>query len=134
MRGADSSESLQYVYAPDYVEQRGENHLLVCEADARWAVVDEEMCNLICRTKRELSSSGESSQQERRSEPAIRNTALNITRQCNLRCSFCYSSDVLTNSSENELSAAEIVLFLKNAKRLAASKPSFVILGGEPLL
>ena len=63
----------------------------------------------------------------------IENVALNITGKCNLQCRLCYNSPE-TGRRENELSAAEIIDFLKSIKADLARKPALTILGGEPLL
>ncbi len=66
--------------------------------------------------------------------PLIRNIALNLTRGCNLRCKFCYNLDNLSGDGSSELSAREIVSFLKSIRKHLDRKASLVILGGEPLL
>jgi radical SAM protein with 4Fe4S-binding SPASM domain len=56
---------------------------------------------------------------------------LEFTRACNLRCIYCYSS--AGEARERELSPAEIIAVIEQARRLGARK--IVLLGGgEPFL
>ncbi|UCH33232.1 MAG: radical SAM protein [Armatimonadota bacterium] len=64
----------------------------------------------------------------------IENIAVNITRQCNLRCHFCYNLHALTFDDDTELAAEEIVKFLDAARPFVSRRPSLTVLGGEPLL
>ena len=68
--------------------------------------------------------------------PPIRleNISVNLTRRCNLRCSFCYYLEDLGTRCDNELTADEITTFLDVARPLLAAKPSLALLGGEPTL
>ena len=66
--------------------------------------------------------------------PPIENVAVNLTRQCNLRCRFCYNLDRLVTTGDTELTASEITSAIDGAKGFLAKKPSLTILGGEPLL
>jgi len=63
----------------------------------------------------------------------LENIALNITRKCNLRCSFCYNLETLAKSSNNELNCNEIISFLKKTKPILSKTPSLALVGGEPL-
>ncbi len=63
----------------------------------------------------------------------IENVALNITRQCNLRCRFCYNLPYLTKDNSDELTAGEMVSFLRDTKPFLGKNPVLTILGGEPL-
>ncbi len=63
----------------------------------------------------------------------IENVALNITRQCNLRCRFCYNLPYLTKDNSDELTAAEMISFLRDTKPFLGKSPVLTILGGEPL-
>ncbi len=65
-------------------------------------------------------------------EYRIENIALNLTKDCNLRCTHCYNADYL-NKLSNELSGEEIISFLKEAQPYLSREPSLTILGGEPL-
>ena len=64
----------------------------------------------------------------------IENISVNLTRRCNLRCSFCYYLEDLGVRCDDELTAREIIAFLKAARPLLAAKPSLALLGGEPTL
>jgi len=66
--------------------------------------------------------------------PRIENVALNLTRQCNLRCKFCYNLPYLTGEDAGELTAEEMIAFLKAARPLTGKAPTLTTLGGEPLL
>ncbi len=66
-------------------------------------------------------------------EARIENVALNLTRQCNLRCPFCYYLAQLSSDTSGELSAPEIIAFLKQIRPLCGRTPTFTMLGGEPL-
>ena len=65
---------------------------------------------------------------------AIENVAVNITRRCNLNCSFCYNLGKPVTSREVELSVSEVASFLKSVQGSLAPKPTLMLLGGEPLL
>ena len=64
----------------------------------------------------------------------LESVAINITRQCNLRCRYCYLLDKLTASDDNELTAGEINGFLQQIRPFVSKKPLLTILGGEPLM
>ena len=64
----------------------------------------------------------------------IENIAWNLTHKCNLRCCYCYYMDSLNDSKSHELSADEIVDFLKTVKPLISKRATLTVLGGEPLL
>ena len=64
--------------------------------------------------------------------PPIENISVNVTRVCNLQCSFCYNANNLEPSEE--LTAAELTSFLKETSAFLSKEPSLVILGGEPFL
>ncbi|MFI5381054.1 MAG: radical SAM protein [Tepidisphaerales bacterium] len=66
--------------------------------------------------------------------PQIENVAINLTRRCNLRCSFCYGLDRLTSNGADELTAAEISTFLDQVRPFSSKRASVILLGGEPLL
>ncbi|MFC1587857.1 radical SAM protein [Planctomycetota bacterium] len=73
-------------------------------------------------------------QQENRDQFNIENIAVNITRQCNLRCRFCYNLEMLKRDASNELSADEITSFLGKTKSCLSTNPTLALLGGEPLI
>jgi radical SAM protein with 4Fe4S-binding SPASM domain len=64
----------------------------------------------------------------------IENVAMNLTKRCNLRCRFCYYLPQLTTDTAEELSAAEMVAFLRAVRPCLGKQPVLTILGGEPLL
>ncbi len=67
----------------------------------------------------------------------IESIAVNITRQCNLRCKYCYNHNghnIQPGDTNSELTADEIIGFLKQLKPFLSKNPSLNILGGEPLL
>jgi radical SAM protein with 4Fe4S-binding SPASM domain len=64
----------------------------------------------------------------------IENLTWNATAKCNLNCPFCCNSDSVEPKIADPVSGKEIVSFLCELKPFLASKPSFFILGGEPLL
>ena len=66
--------------------------------------------------------------------PGIENFAVNLTQRCNLKCAFCYNQKPAESGSETELTATEIISFLKNARKHAVKKPVLFLLGGEPTL
>lgn len=64
----------------------------------------------------------------------IENIAWNLTHKCNLRCRYCYYADSLNTSKADELSAGEVIEFLKSVKPFVSKRATLTILGGEPLL
>ncbi len=64
----------------------------------------------------------------------IENVAWNLTHKCNLRCVYCYYLETLNDSTNDELSAGEVIDFLKNAKPFISKRATLTVLGGEPLL
>lgn len=64
----------------------------------------------------------------------IESVAVNLTRRCNLRCSFCYALPWLTNSRDTELSISEFCAALDQFAPALSSRAALIILGGEPLL
>lgn len=69
---------------------------------------------------------------EARSLP-LENIAVNVTSRCNLRCSFCYNRDALGAEPSGELTAQEIIAFLKKVRPTLSRSPSLALVGGEPL-
>lgn len=70
----------------------------------------------------------------RKSRPVrLENIAINVTSRCNLRCAFCYNRDRLDMGTNGELTAQEIVSFLKNVRPVLSRSPSLALVGGEPL-
>ena len=63
----------------------------------------------------------------------LENIAINITRQCNLRCPFCYNLDLLTKNDNKDLTSEEIISFLRGTKTVLSKKASLALVGGEPL-
>lgn len=68
------------------------------------------------------------------SSPPIENIAWNLTHKCNLRCRHCYYADSLNDSKGDELSAKEVIEFLKSVKPFVSRRATLTVLGGEPLL
>lgn len=64
----------------------------------------------------------------------IENISINLTRKCNLRCKFCYNLGSLPHNVSEDLSAQEIIGFLKSIRKSLSRNPSLAILGGEPAL
>ncbi len=64
----------------------------------------------------------------------IENIAWNLTHTCNLRCRYCYYADSLNHSNGSELSADEVISFLKIVKPFISKRATLTVLGGEPLL
>jgi radical SAM protein with 4Fe4S-binding SPASM domain len=148
--------------SPDLTEHRDGNYLLVWKDVPYWMVVDKELFDLfglidgtrvigtIFQRHRKpldillksgllidspVKGKGRIGPQAYSASPVrVENIALNITRQCNLRCRFCYNLGSLTNVSDAELEAKEIVSFLAQARGCAVKRPFLTILGGEPLL
>jgi len=58
---------------------------------------------------------------------------INLTNRCNLRCTFCFNDASRTRAAE-ELSAAEVLRFLKDVRPWLARRPLLALMGGEPLL
>ncbi len=61
---------------------------------------------------------------------SIANVTLNITNNCNLKCSFCYNG----TRNRQEADVLKIAEFLRNSKETLSNDSSLIILGGEPLL
>ena len=70
---------------------------------------------------------------EKSEEYAIENITINLTKRCNLRCSFCYNSTGLTRGG-SELTTREMTEFLRVVAPYFGEHPSLIILGGEPFL
>ncbi len=64
----------------------------------------------------------------------IENIAWNLTHQCNLRCRYCYYLESLDNVPGDELSASEVIEFLKMLKPYVSKRVTLTVLGGEPLM
>jgi pyrroloquinoline quinone biosynthesis protein E len=58
---------------------------------------------------------------------------VNLTNRCNLRCTFCFN-DTSRTDPRGEISADEILRFVKEARPLASRRPLVALMGGEPLL
>ncbi|MGB2755896.1 MAG: radical SAM protein [Phycisphaerae bacterium] len=58
---------------------------------------------------------------------------INLTNRCNLRCIFCFN-DASRTQAGDELSADEILRFLKDLRPYLARRPMLAFMGGEPLL
>jgi radical SAM protein with 4Fe4S-binding SPASM domain len=67
-------------------------------------------------------------------KPRIENVALNLTLHCNLHCAFCYNREALNRPGVRELTASEVLHFLRTLRPLLAKHPTLTVLGGEPLL
>jgi radical SAM protein with 4Fe4S-binding SPASM domain len=67
-------------------------------------------------------------------EPMISQVAVNLTRRCNLRCSFCYALSSLVKHADDELAPQEIIDFLRMIAPMVGQQPTLTISGGEPLL
>lgn len=149
---------------PDYSEKRQSNYLLVWKTLPHWMVVDDEFYSLLKRFDgkqslqtlleatpklnehkkgliaevRNLTSLGVlNEEQSKQSKVPIESVAVNITKQCNLKCQYCYNHDsqnIQTKGTGPELTADEIIGFLKHLKPFLSKSPSLNILGGEPLL
>jgi len=145
-------------------ETRGDQHLLVWGDLPCWMVVDDEMRGFLTRldgtvplgdlagdageTPRELAdiagklvAQGVLDDPQRRArvkpdmaEPKIESIAVNLTRRCNLKCAFCYARDDRASRSKDEISADEIIDFLRRLKPMSGKPCSLVILGGEPFM
>jgi len=63
-------------------------------------------------------------------EPILWNLGIELGRQCNLRCVYCYNGELIP--SEDDLTKEEIVDAIDQAVDLGAK--SIRLLGGEPLL
>lgn len=69
-------------------------------------------------------------------EPLLENISINITRQCNLRCTFCYLLPDLQRRSAlgGEVEAEDVAGFIGRSAPIRQHGTSVTILGGEPLL
>ena len=65
--------------------------------------------------------------------PRLEVVCINLTNRCNLRCIFCFN-DASRTQAGDELSADEILRFLKNLRPYLARRPMLALMGGEPLL
>jgi sulfatase maturation enzyme AslB (radical SAM superfamily) len=83
---------------------------------------------------KDINKTKKSNTQNKVSEYKIENVALNITRNCNLKCSICYNQSYNNDNFKMELSADEIINTLKQIKPLKSKSAILTILGGEPLL
>ncbi len=103
---------------------------------ASWQAAEREIAQLLDTLRQGgvlHDARGPEAKAPETAEVRIENVALNLTRQCNLRCRFCYNLDQLSNNGDGELSAPEIIDFLKQARPLCGRTPSLTTLGGEPL-
>ena len=70
-----------------------------------------------------------------RKQPVLlENISVNITRQCNLRCPFCYNIETQAGSINKELTCDEIIKFIRSTKPFLSDTPSLALVGGEPLI
>ena len=83
---------------------------------------------------RETEESASPAGRNQPSSPRIANISINVTRRCNLRCRFCYNLTSLQTRGEDELTADEMIGFLKSLAGVLDPRPSLFLLGGEPLL
>jgi len=65
--------------------------------------------------------------------PRLEVVCINLTNRCNLRCIFCFN-DASRTLAGDELSADEILRFLKDLRPYLARRPMLALMGGEPLL
>lgn len=64
----------------------------------------------------------------------IESITVNLTRQCNLRCRFCYLLPLLGKANGKILSTEEIIAFLDRIRPHLSRRLLLSLLGGEPLL
>jgi len=64
----------------------------------------------------------------------IESVGINMTRQCNLRCRFCYNLPYLTPGNAHEITVPEVHAFLRALRPFVSQRPLLTLLGGEPLL
>lgn len=148
---------------PDYTEARGDRVLLIWGDLPHWTVVDGEFHELLLmldgtRTLAEILAGRPGWAAQRRdiaaglaalraagvfighdakrpaAAPKIENVALNLTRRCNLRCQACYNLPHLTRDAAGEVTADEVIGFLRELKPLLGKQANLTVLGGEPLL
>lgn len=99
----------QYKIKPEHVAQQASG------------LIDE------CLRRKILSSS--SRKFEVGDEPVeIANITLNLTNRCNLKCAFCYNEV----RKGREVTASEVISFLKKGKGVLSKDASLIVLGGEP--
>ncbi len=67
------------------------------------------------------------------SPPRLEVLCINLTNRCNLRCTICFNDPSRTDP-RGELSAEEVLRFVKEARPLASRRPLLALMGGEPLL
>ena len=145
-------------------EERDGKHLFVWSEAPFWCVGDSEFCELlkafeegqslqgllevhehwqskkdeISSNMRLLRAHGILQQKglgdtKKHDEFAIESISINLTKRCNLRCTFCYNSSGLVKDG-SELTAHEMIEFLRLTAPHFGEHPSLVILGGEPFL
>lgn len=145
---------------PDYREERDGLVLLVWGDVPYWTVVDAEFDAVVQamaggRLAEEVIGTGPERREvlaqvralcralaPKKQAPAgaplygtrIESVAINITRRCNLRCRFCYNLPHLTNDGSSELSAVEMIAFLRTLRPFLGRQPILTLMGGEPLL
>ena len=90
-----------------------------------------ETLRLLC-AHRILQWSGMTEDAPRKDFTPIENISINVTRVCNLQCSFCYNATEVKPAEE--LTAVELTTFLTEVSAFLSHEPSLVILGGEPFL
>jgi radical SAM protein with 4Fe4S-binding SPASM domain len=151
------------VRPPDFTEARGDRVLLIWGDLPYWTVVDREFHELLLlldgtRTldtvlaerpdwaaQRRVIRAGlaalraagvfmEHAAKRPAAAPKIENVALNLTRRCNLRCRACYNLPHLTRDADGEVTADEVIGFLREVKPHLGKQATLTILGGEPLL
>jgi radical SAM protein with 4Fe4S-binding SPASM domain len=149
-----------FLTKPDLVKNRESRYLLIWGDIPAWIVGDKEMnsffqaCDghtdtaelfrkfgiakrgqkLLLRKFAESGLLKRSNGDKTEENTKIENIAVNLTQACNLRCRFCYNLPSLSSRTDNELSADEIIEFIKTAENHAVKDMSLALLGGEPLL
>jgi len=137
-----------HVTLPDYQEKRDGKVLLIWSQTPYWLVADHEFLSFIHdykdadswsdlsnykdgkRIVRSLKNTGIfDAPKAFKQDDSIRNITVNLTNQCNLRCSFCYNTP-----SDDYLSAGEVTGFLRDIRPFCSKHTSLMVLGGEPLL
>ncbi len=148
--------------APDLVEWRKQDALLVWRDVPAWAVVDRDLYaflqSLDGSSPLDVALGARSQDREcaqaaveslaaqgvfeglipsRGADatlPPIESVAVNLTRRCNLRCRFCYLLEGLGGSAVGELTVDETGAFLRSLRPFLAEAPALTLLGGEPTL
>lgn len=62
----------------------------------------------------------------------LRLVEISLTDRCQCRCVHCYAAERLKSSKKSELTTDELILLIKDIKKLGATE--IVFTGGEPLL